>query len=33
VATLAEDVGTQVTDGSFSAADESVEAPVIIFGA
>lgn len=28
-----EDVGTQVTDGSFSAADESVEAPVIIFGA
>jgi hypothetical protein len=27
-----EDVGTQVTDGSFSAADESVEAPVIIFG-
>ena len=28
-----EDVGTQVTDGSYSAADESVEAPVIIFGA
>ena len=28
-----EDVETQVTDGSLSAADESVEAPVIIFGA
>jgi len=28
-----EDVETQVTDGSFSAADDSVEAPVIRFGA
>ena len=28
-----EDVETQVTDGSFSAADDSVEAPVISFGA
>ena len=28
-----EAVETQVTDGSFTASDESVEAPVIIFGA
>ena len=28
-----EDVGTQVTEGRYSAADDSVEAPVIIFGA
>ena len=28
-----EDVETQVTEGSYSAADDSVEAPVIIFGA
>ena len=28
-----EDVGTQVTEGRYSAADDSVEAPVISFGA
>jgi len=32
-ANTGEDVGTQVTDGSFSASDDSVEAPVISFGA